>query len=194
MKLWSLTDLNCLKTFEGHESSVLRAEFISRGMQLITSGADGLLKLWSVKTSECTATFEEHDDRVWALAISKDEKYVLSGGSDSFMVVWRDVTEEKREKAIAEREELILEEQKLANLLQANELVAALKLALKLEKPFKVLKIVEDILRRREGTLNDAIRVLKIKQKVQLLECAVGWNSNSRNSHAAQVIILKVFL
>ena len=29
IKLWSITDLNCLKTLEGHEASVTRAEFLS---------------------------------------------------------------------------------------------------------------------------------------------------------------------
>jgi U3 small nucleolar RNA-associated protein 13 len=57
-----------LQTFEGHDSSVLRAEFISQGMQLITAGADGLLKLWNVKTSECMTTLDDHDGRIWALA------------------------------------------------------------------------------------------------------------------------------
>ena len=56
-----------LQTLEGHDSSVLRAEFISQGMQLVTAGADGLLKLWNIKTSECTATFNDHDGRIWAL-------------------------------------------------------------------------------------------------------------------------------
>lgn len=56
-----------LQTLEGHDSSVLRAEFISQGMQLVTAGADGLLKLWNIKSSECTATFDDHDGRIWAL-------------------------------------------------------------------------------------------------------------------------------
>ncbi|XP_015112671.1 transducin beta-like protein 3 [Diachasma alloeum] len=189
MKLWSLAELNCLKTFEGHESSVLRAEFISRGMQLVTSGADGLLKIWSVKTSECTGTFEQHESRVWALAVSQDERRVISGGSDSIIVVWRDVTEEKRLRAVAEREEMILEEQKLANLLKGEQLVAALKLALRLQKPHKVLKIVEDILRKGEGGLGGAVGELKTREKEELLRSAVGWNTNSRNCQAAQLVI-----
>lgn len=40
-------------------------------------------------------------------------------------------------------EQLALEEQKLANLLKANKLTSALNIALKLERPFQVLKIVE---------------------------------------------------
>ncbi|XP_063995708.1 transducin beta-like protein 3 [Diachasmimorpha longicaudata] len=189
MKLWSLSELNCLKTFEGHQSSVLRAEFISRGMQLVTSGADGLLKLWSVKTSECVGTFEEHESRVWALAIGQDERRIISGGADSVMVVWRDVTAEKRQKAIAEREEMILEEQKLANLLKGEQLVAALKLALRLEKPHKVLKIVENILKKGEGGLGEAVGELKMREKEELMRAAIGWNTNSRNCQAAQLVI-----
>lgn len=42
-----------------------------------------------------------------------------------------------------EIEQLALEEQKLANLLKASKLTSALNLALKLDRPFKVLKIVE---------------------------------------------------
>jgi len=57
-----------LQTFEGHDSSVLRAEFISHGMQLVTAGADGLLKLWNILTGECVATFDDHDGRIWTLA------------------------------------------------------------------------------------------------------------------------------
>lgn len=56
-----------LQTFEGHESSVLRGEFLSHGMQLITSGGDGLLKLWNIKTSECVSTLDQHESHVWTV-------------------------------------------------------------------------------------------------------------------------------
>uniref|UniRef100_A0A8C7Z1G8 Transducin beta like 3 n=1 Tax=Oryzias sinensis TaxID=183150 RepID=A0A8C7Z1G8_9TELE len=35
-KLWSLQDFSCLKTFEGHDASVLKCIFVSRGTQLLT--------------------------------------------------------------------------------------------------------------------------------------------------------------
>ena len=72
-----------LQTLEGHDSSVLRAEFISQGMQLVTAGADGLLKLWNIKTSECTATFDDHDGRIWALT----GLYLITGETMSVSVV-----------------------------------------------------------------------------------------------------------
>lgn len=45
----------------------MAGKFITRGLQLVSVGADGLLKLWSVKTSECLKTFEHHDAKIWAL-------------------------------------------------------------------------------------------------------------------------------
>ncbi|RLU18922.1 hypothetical protein DMN91_009280 [Ooceraea biroi] len=189
LRLWSVTELNCLKTFEGHESSVLRGEFLSGGMQLITSGGDGLLKLWNIKTSECMSTLDQHESHVWALAVTKDQQHIISGGSDSLLIIWKDVTEERKARITLEKEQLALEEQKLANLLKADELQAALRLALKLERPLQVLKIVEAILKRGNDNFVEIIKELKPVRKEALLRCAVTWNMNSRNSHIAQIVI-----
>lgn len=75
--------------------------------------------------------------------MNKIETHVASGGSDSKLIIWRDITQETKAKLIAENEKLILEEQKLANLLKADQLTEALNLSLKLEKPFQSLKIIE---------------------------------------------------
>ncbi|KOX68996.1 Transducin beta-like protein 3 [Melipona quadrifasciata] len=170
LKIWSLTELQCLKTFEGHESSVLKAEFLSRGMQIISASGDGLLKLWNIKTSECMCTLEQHESRVWALA-----------------VIWKDVTEENKIKAAIELEQLALEEQKLANLLKADKLTSALKIALKLERPFQVLKIIETIL-KKNVSIEETINKLKPMHKEELLKCAITWNVNSKNCQVAQMI------
>ena len=33
-------------------------------VQLVSSGADGLLKLWNVRSTECLNTFDAHEDKV----------------------------------------------------------------------------------------------------------------------------------
>lgn len=108
IKLWSLADFSCAKTFEGHNTSILKVHFMNNGTQLISSASDGLIKLWNIKTSECVGTFDKHDDKAWALCVSKDEKRVLSGGADGRLVVWRDVTEEKREELMEQRQDIVL--------------------------------------------------------------------------------------
>jgi len=36
--MWAIADGSCLKTFEGHTSSVLRASFLTRGSQFVSCG------------------------------------------------------------------------------------------------------------------------------------------------------------
>lgn len=189
VKLWSITELNCLKTFEGHESSVLRVEFLSKGMQILSAGADGLMKLFNIKTSECSNTFDEHEGRIWALAVKTDESAFATGGSDSLLLKWKDVTEQKRLEKVKETQEIALQEQLLSNYIQNDDLLEALKLALKLDRPHKVLKIVQDVIRKQDSRLSDTIDELRDDQKEMLLKCVSTWNTNSRNCQAAQLVL-----
>ncbi|CAK1547178.1 unnamed protein product [Leptosia nina] len=188
IKLWSIADLSCLKTFEGHESSVLKIEFISKGQQILSTGADGLLKLWNIKTSECKMSLDNHDGKVWSLAVNLNESIIITGGSDSKLVLLRDVSAEKRDKMIREREELILQEQELLNLLHDKKLVKALKLALRMERPFHVLKIVNEVLKFGTEKLSQTLKEINNTQKETLLRFAAEWNTNTKNCQAAQLV------
>lgn len=64
VRLWSLDDFSCVKTFEGHTNSVLRVDFINSGMQLVSAASDGLVKLWNIREEECVATMDNHEDKV----------------------------------------------------------------------------------------------------------------------------------
>ncbi|KAJ2946036.1 hypothetical protein O0L34_g4954 [Tuta absoluta] len=188
IKLWSIADLSCLKTFEGHESSVLKIEFVSRGQQVLSSGADGLLKLWNIKTSECKMSLDNHEGKVWSMAVSKPESLIITGGSDSKLVKLKDVTIERREQMAKEREEQILQEQELMNLLHDKKLVKALKLALRMGRPFQVLKIVNEVLKHGNEKLYETLKEINHTQKEALLKFAAEWNTNNKNCHAAQLV------
>lgn len=188
IRLWNINDLTCLKNFEGHDSSVLRIEFVSNGMQMISAGADGLLKLWTIKTSECIQTLDKHDSRIWAMAMTRDEQAFYTGGSDSKLIRWHDVTEEKKLEISKKHQEEVMQEQELNNLLNQKHMLKALRLALNLNRPYMTLKIINSVIRSRETGLDETIFKLNDDHKHSLLQHAVNWNTNSKNSRPAQLV------
>lgn len=97
-----------MKTFEGHNTSVLKVFFLNQSSQLISCASDGLIKLWNIKTSGCVASFDQHDDKCWSLVLSDNEERIISGGADGKLIVWRDVTDEMLAEELEEREEVLL--------------------------------------------------------------------------------------
>ncbi|XP_014672367.1 PREDICTED: transducin beta-like protein 3 [Priapulus caudatus] len=163
VKIWALNNFTCVKTFEGHDASVLKVTFISKGMQLLTGGSDGLLKLWTIKLSECIRTFDEHEAKLWALTIAKDEACIVTGAADSNIIMWKDVTETEVEEARAKQEAVLLQEQRLSNLVHNKKYLKAIGLAITLEMPFKVLTIMKEILNGQSGIDDLAKTVTKLR-------------------------------
>ena len=79
VRIWSLSDYSCLRTFEGHANSVLKVVWLptpeqrkgrAKGaVQVASAAGDGLVKVWNGQMGECAATLDNHVDRVWALAV-----------------------------------------------------------------------------------------------------------------------------
>lgn len=189
IKLWSLTDMSCLKSFEGHDSSVMRAEFLCQGMQILSAGSDGLIKLWNIKSSECVTTLEKHDGRIWTMAVAADETNFVSGGADSLLVKWKDVTEEQKAEKQKEQQEIALEEQELSNLLREKKHLKALQYALRLSKPKLTLNIITEVIKLQEEGLDQTILKLSESEKEKLLNHTLTWNTNSRNTRTAQLVL-----
>ncbi|XP_061191404.1 transducin beta-like protein 3 [Saccostrea echinata] len=191
IKIWSIQGLECVKTFEGHDSAVLRVTFINRGMQLLSCGSDGLMKIWVIKTSTCVSTMDEHEDKIWSITVNKEEDHVVTGGADSSIILWKDVTGEEVQKKQTEREEFILKEQELSNLLHQKKYLKAIGLAITLEQPFRVLSIIKEILYNPNGKteLETTLQKLRLDQIDSVLRFASEWNTNSRHCHEAQFVL-----
>ena len=165
--------------------------------QLISSGSDGLLKLWTIKNNECESTIDAHDDKVWALDISPCGKALFSGGADSKIAVWRDTTKE-REDAVRDAEEKnILMEQRLSNHLRHKQYEQALELALELEKPNQVLKVLTEIVEKDAKTkgivtLQKHAASWSVDVLKQILRYCREWNTRARNSHIAMLVVKAV--
>ncbi|XP_062820586.1 transducin beta-like protein 3 isoform X1 [Anolis carolinensis] len=191
IKLWDLQEFGCLKTFEGHDASVLKVIFISQGGQVLSSDSDGLMKLWTVKNSECVKTMEGHKDKVWGLDADKKDAQVATGSTDSNVVLWKDVTQAELEEEQTKREEEILKEQELSNLLHEKRHPQALALALSMGRPHTVLNVIKAILKEPNGrqSLVENITKLRKDQKEAVLKFSAEWNTNSRNCVAAQTVL-----
>ena len=88
-------------------------------VQLLSSGADGLVKLWNVRSTECLNTFDGHEDKVWALTVGGvQEGLVATGGGDARVQVWEDCTLQDKAEAAEEEEVTLLKQQRLTNALQ----------------------------------------------------------------------------
>jgi U3 small nucleolar RNA-associated protein 13 len=201
VKLWSLSDYSCVRTFQGHVAGALRVRFLSGGLQLVSAGADGLMKLWTIRTNECEATIDGHNNKVWALDLSPDGKKLVSGGADSQIVVWHDTTRQDEVTKRVEEEKNIILEQRLANHLRYKEYEKALDIALDLEKPRQVLKVLTSIVENdiQKGhstglrTLRDHCRTSWSMDKVtQILKYCRDWNTRARNSHMAMLVVQAV--
>ncbi|CAG11456.1 unnamed protein product, partial [Tetraodon nigroviridis] len=202
-KLWSLQDFSCLKTFEGHDASVLKVIFVSRGTQLLTSqsqllslhcvlsGSDGLVKLWTIKTNECVKTLDAHQDKVWGLHGSRRDDKMVTGSADSNITVWEDVTEIEMAEEQAKQEEHILKQQELSNLLQEKKYLKALGLAISLDQPHTVLTVIKAIRQTEDNSelLEKTVLKLRVDQKEALLRFCVAWNTNAKNCQDAQVVL-----
>ncbi|XP_055328561.1 transducin beta-like protein 3 [Paramacrobiotus metropolitanus] len=195
IRLWALSSLTCVKTFEGHDCSVMKFIFLSRGLQILSSGSDGLLKLWDVRKNTCVKTFDEHENKVWTMCVSDSEHRILTGAEDSVFLMWSDITEQEHEEERKKLDTFILQEQELTNLLDMNEYGKAFKLALNLDQPNRLLKIITEILEKAHHNedLHSIIRALEHNQIEKLLMYIMAWNTNSKHTFAAQTTLACIF-
>lgn len=189
IKIWAVSDCSNAITLEGHSVSVLRLSWIAQGQQILSTGSDGLLKLWTVKTHECVQTFDEHEDKAWAIAVSEDEKKVVTGGEDAVLVVWKDVTQEEKEKALEEAARLAAEEQTLSNFIQDKKWAKAFGISIRLDQPFRALKVMKALLDDTPYQLPEVLGKLRQDQIASLLGFAAVWNTKTKNSREAQSVI-----
>jgi len=204
VKIWSVDDRagsdttgTCLRTLEGHSAAVLSIRFLSRGAQLVTTGGDGMLNLWTVNAGACVSSIDAHEDKAWAIAVGGDGDWIATGGTDASMSLWRDSTattsaEEAEKHALA-----VQREQEFINAERQGDVMRAIDLALRLERPGALLRVLtrllEDDFERGDERLRECVSPLQADKLTRVLECVREWNTNSRTCHVAQHVLAAVF-
>lgn len=207
VKLWSLSDYTCIRTFEGHSNSVLKVAWLNmpaqkeqrkKAVQFVTAGGDGLVKVWDANSGETECTLDNHEDRVWAVAVHPETNAVASGSGDSTVTFWKDTTTETQAAASEAALQLIEQEQELENHIYAGSYREAITLALQLNHPGRLLNLFTSVVTSSTPDVGSlcglkAVDVvlgsLSDEQIFLLLLRLRDWNTNARTAPIAQRIL-----
>ena len=212
VKIWSLTDYSCLRTFEGHTNSVLKVLWMPvpeikdsstnsqsrRPLQIASAGGDGLVKVWDANNGEVSCTLDNHVDRVWALTVNPEDGTLVSGGGDSVVTFWKDTTSESIAATAAATTQRVEQEQQLQNHIHGGSYREAIVLALELDHPGRLLTLLQNVTATNppeEGSLSgvkavdDVLQNLSNGQLLILMQRLRDWNTNARSAVVAQRIL-----
>lgn len=206
VKIWSLSDYTCVRTFEGHSNSILKVGWLqqhaegdkSKRVQFASAGGDGLVKVWDANSGETETTLDNHEDRVWALAVHAETNTIVSGSADSTVTFWQDTSSETQAAQAEAATKLIEQEQELENYMHTGAYRDAIALALQLNHPGRLLKLFTSVVttdKPDEGSLcglmavDEVLATLSDEQIFLLLLRLRDWNTNARTASVAQRIL-----
>lgn len=193
IKLWSLAEKKCLRTLEGHSNSVLRIQFSRDGHRLVSADSDGIIRVWDVRRGECLSVIDAHNERVWAMILCEND-LLVTGDAGGTVKIWRDVSEEETLSRQEQRNRLILDEQKLSNMILRKDFENAALLAIQLEQPQRLLQLLGQIVDGRpaaEGTALLASLMSRFdRDSIGKLVCWVrDWNTSLKRAYVAQLVL-----
>ena len=207
IKLWSLSDYSCIRTFEGHSHNILKVVWLhiptdetaaKKRIQFASAGADSLVKIWDANLGETECTLDNHEDRLWTLAVHPKTNTIVSGGSDSKITFWKDTTAETQASATQAALKLVEQEQELENYIHVGAYRDAIVLALQLNHPGRLLSLFTSVVTTstpEAGSLSgvkavdDVLARLSDEQIFLLLLRLRDWNTNARTAPVAQRIL-----
>ena len=85
---WNVQTGECLRTYEGHNSTVLCLAWSSTGAFALSGSRDQTLRVWDIELGRCQRVFEGHKGTVSCVAWGPNERYVLSGSEDQTVRLW----------------------------------------------------------------------------------------------------------
>ncbi|OMO51098.1 hypothetical protein COLO4_37813 [Corchorus olitorius] len=102
IKVWELETLKCLRSWKGHDDSVMGMACHGSGGLLATSGADRKVLVWDVDGGFCTHYFKGHKGVVTSIMFHPDvnKNLLFSGSDDATVRIW-DLTKECVKKCVA---------------------------------------------------------------------------------------------
>lgn len=207
LKVWLLDTYQCLRTLEGHTNAVLDVVFVDGRHEevakrtphrLVLASADNLLKIWDMKTGEIMKTLDGHEDKIWSIAAKNDGMWMVSADGEGYINIWQDNTAQAAEEAEVAATHLVEQQQSLENFIRQQNWSGAFELALKLDHPMRLYRVLSACMQQNEGTLGSEeleqkIAELEDSELVGLLKKVRSWNVNFRFFEVAQRVLRCVF-
>lgn len=94
IRLWDIRTNDCVKTMDGHESTVFSLALLPDHQRIATGSADKTIRLWDIGRGESTTVLHGHAGAVYALEVLPDTDTLISGSEDCSVRVWRHSTNE----------------------------------------------------------------------------------------------------
>ena len=192
IRLWSVKDISCQLTLDPTVHDEVIAETTLLKYQVDKSRAYG----------ESSDQFDDDiDTRVWSLDFNSCESE-FAFGVGSRVLLYSDSSSTSENKLIEEKQAKVVCDQKLSNLMRGKKYAKALAVAIQLNHPSRCLEIMREIalssgeqdLHSQQNSgidrLSKLLEELRDDQIRYLFSHASGkWNTNSKNSFIAQVVI-----
>jgi U3 small nucleolar RNA-associated protein 13 len=137
------------------------------------------------------------NDQIWAIAVSSDEKTIVSAGADSVATFWQDSTEAEQNEKNDALIKSVQSEQDFTNYLSLKDYRRAIKLALAMSQPGRLLHLFTAVSAEPASStaitgsdeVDQVIATLTGTDLVRLLKFVRDWNTNARTSSIAQMIL-----
>ena len=89
VKHWNLDSNSCVRTFQGHSSSVYTLAAIPDADRLLSGDWSGSVLLWDIASGQQLASVKAHSKDVNCLAVTPDGSSFVSGSNDCSLKLWR---------------------------------------------------------------------------------------------------------
>jgi U3 small nucleolar RNA-associated protein 13 len=123
-----------------------------------------------------------------------EDEALLTGDASGILKVWRDVSEEDALAAQMLRDETIIKEQQLSNMIMRKDYTNAILLAMQLEQPHRLYTLFGQIIDRR--SIQESIDLLTAllvsfdETQIGKLTCWIrDWNTSLKRAYLSQLLL-----
>jgi WD40 repeat protein len=77
-----------LRSFSGHESSVVACVVTRDGDHILSASADHTLRRWALRSGECVRVLAGHENEITSTAVTQDGRWAISTSADASVKLW----------------------------------------------------------------------------------------------------------